>query len=152
MVYPMQKCWSWFMSSLCAQIGTFLVLGFSIASLFALSILWRDHRKTVRLSFQVRGVRRSIWKSSLFIEILSDNWQKVFCMVDVFHMVLLARYVMTLHFLLGERKPRPEAEFQTVWFNMSQFGKIQSPFFFSLPKNISLLLNFSCLGQVNWTP
>ncbi|XP_064265841.1 serine/threonine-protein kinase PAK 1 isoform X4 [Passer domesticus] len=34
-------------------IGTFLVLGFSIASLFALSILWRDHRKTVRLSFQV---------------------------------------------------------------------------------------------------
>ncbi|OWK54564.1 Glycerophosphodiester phosphodiesterase domain-containing protein 5 [Lonchura striata] len=36
-----------------AQIGTFLVLGFSIASLFALSILWRDHRKTVRLSFQV---------------------------------------------------------------------------------------------------
>ncbi|XP_064265843.1 serine/threonine-protein kinase PAK 1 isoform X6 [Passer domesticus] len=35
------------------KIGTFLVLGFSIASLFALSILWRDHRKTVRLSFQV---------------------------------------------------------------------------------------------------
>ncbi|XP_063006511.1 glycerophosphodiester phosphodiesterase domain-containing protein 4 [Melospiza melodia melodia] len=35
------------------KIGTFLVLGFSIACLFALSILWRDHRKTVRLSFQV---------------------------------------------------------------------------------------------------
>ncbi|XP_066195273.1 glycerophosphodiester phosphodiesterase domain-containing protein 4 [Sylvia atricapilla] len=35
------------------KIGTFLVLGFSISSLFALSILWRDHRKTVRLSFQV---------------------------------------------------------------------------------------------------
>ncbi|NWT16932.1 GDPD5 protein, partial [Vireo altiloquus] len=35
------------------KIGTFLVLGFTISSLFALSILWRDHRKTVRLSFQV---------------------------------------------------------------------------------------------------
>ncbi|RMC07510.1 hypothetical protein DUI87_16984 [Hirundo rustica rustica] len=35
------------------KIGTFLVLVFSISSLFALSILWRDHRKTVRLSFQV---------------------------------------------------------------------------------------------------
>ncbi|NXT09206.1 GDPD5 protein, partial [Prunella fulvescens] len=35
------------------KIGTSLVLGFSIACLFALSILWRDHRKTVRLSFQV---------------------------------------------------------------------------------------------------
>ncbi|XP_023777906.1 glycerophosphodiester phosphodiesterase domain-containing protein 4 isoform X3 [Cyanistes caeruleus] len=35
------------------KIGTFLVLGFSISALFALSILWRDHQKTVRLSFQV---------------------------------------------------------------------------------------------------
>ncbi|NXH36699.1 GDPD5 protein, partial [Myiagra hebetior] len=35
------------------KIGTFLVLGFTISCLFALSILWRDHRKTVRLSFQV---------------------------------------------------------------------------------------------------
>lgn len=98
------------------QIGTFLVLGFSIACLFALSILWRDHRKTVRLSFQVRGVRRSVWKSSLFIGVFCGNWQKLLRMVDVFHMVFVSKvcskktFVMTLHFLLGERKPRPEAE------------------------------------------
>ncbi|XP_027596884.1 glycerophosphodiester phosphodiesterase domain-containing protein 4 isoform X1 [Pipra filicauda] len=35
------------------KIGTFLVLGFSIACLFALAVLWGDHWKTVRLSFQI---------------------------------------------------------------------------------------------------
>ncbi|NXF73891.1 GDPD5 protein, partial [Sclerurus mexicanus] len=35
------------------KIGTFVVLGFSIACLFALSILWTDHWKTARLSFQI---------------------------------------------------------------------------------------------------
>ncbi|NWV20376.1 GDPD5 protein, partial [Origma solitaria] len=35
------------------KIGTVLALVFSLSSLFALSILWRDHQKTVRLSFQV---------------------------------------------------------------------------------------------------
>ncbi|KAJ7418202.1 Glycerophosphodiester phosphodiesterase domain-containing protein 5 [Willisornis vidua] len=35
------------------KIGTFLVLGFSIACLFALGALWGDHWKTVRLSFQI---------------------------------------------------------------------------------------------------
>ncbi|NXK98092.1 GDPD5 protein, partial [Formicarius rufipectus] len=35
------------------KIGTFLVLVFSIACLFALTVLWRDHWKTVRLSFQI---------------------------------------------------------------------------------------------------
>ncbi|XP_064500918.1 glycerophosphodiester phosphodiesterase domain-containing protein 4 isoform X3 [Pseudopipra pipra] len=35
------------------KIGTFLVMGFSIACLFALAVLWGDHWKTVRLSFQI---------------------------------------------------------------------------------------------------
>nr|XP_009929340.1 PREDICTED: glycerophosphodiester phosphodiesterase domain-containing protein 4 [Opisthocomus hoazin] len=35
------------------KIGTFLVLGFSIAALFVLSVLWGDQWKTVRLSFQI---------------------------------------------------------------------------------------------------
>ncbi|NXA10858.1 GDPD5 protein, partial [Sapayoa aenigma] len=35
------------------KIGTFLVLGFSVACLFSVTVLWGQHWKTVRLSFQI---------------------------------------------------------------------------------------------------
>lgn len=62
------------MSSLPSQIGTFLVLGFSVTALFILSVLWGDQWKTVRLSFQVRGAGRCVRKNNLLIEVICGNW------------------------------------------------------------------------------
>lgn len=84
----MQKYQSLLMSFVSPQIGTFLVLGFSITALFILSVLWGDQWKTVRLSFQVRGLfeRRFFEKNNWFLEVLCGNQWKIFHMVNVFHM------------------------------------------------------------------
>ncbi|KAL9866305.1 glycerophosphodiester phosphodiesterase domain-containing protein 4 isoform 2-T5 [Geothlypis trichas] len=82
------------------KIGTFLVLGFSIACLFALSILWRDHRKTVRLSFQVTAPYLHIGAIAIMVLLA---WPVAFHAIradkKVTQMIILGPYLAILLFL-----------------------------------------------------
>ncbi|NXC29344.1 GDPD5 protein, partial [Campylorhamphus procurvoides] len=82
------------------KIGTFVVLGFSIACLFALTILWRDHWKTIRLSFQITAPYLHIGAIAIMVLL---SWPVALHAIradkKVIQVVIIGPYVAILLFL-----------------------------------------------------
>ncbi|NWR89328.1 GDPD5 protein, partial [Furnarius figulus] len=82
------------------KIGTFVVLGFSIACLFALTLLWGDHWKTVRLSFQITAPYLHIGAIAIMVLL---SWPVALHAIradkKVIQVVIIGPYVAILLFL-----------------------------------------------------
>ncbi|NXK40946.1 GDPD5 protein, partial [Piprites chloris] len=82
------------------KIGTFLVLGFSIACLFALTVLWGDHWKTVRLSFQITAPYLHIGAIAIMVLL---SWPVALHAIradkKVIQLIIIGPYVAILLFL-----------------------------------------------------